>query len=153
MISLFHGDHFFLSNSYPTDIKYRSCIYKNAEHLYQAVKCSDKSDHEKIINAATSKSAIILGRRIEIKPYWDTIRAQVMLKVLRLKFRNKKLRRLLRETDDKQLIEQNYWHDTFWGVCGCTKHQRTGLNMIGQMLMKIRAENNKLDKEQNETFL
>lgn len=144
MISVFCDENAFLSNFYPTDIVWSKYRFKSAEHLYQAMKCADKKDAGRIINTATAKKAKILGRYIKSRDYWDTIKTQVMLKALRLKFSSRRLRTMLRETGEKQLINVNYWHDTFWGVCGCTKHQRSGLNMVGQILMKIRAENNKV---------
>lgn len=75
-----------------------------------------------------------------MRPHWDVDRVDIMETIIRCKFRNPKLKQLLRETGDMELTEQNYWHDTFWGVCGCSKHERTGLNMLGKILMKIRDE-------------
>lgn len=145
MISAFCGEYAFLSNLYPIDIAWSKYSFKSAEHLYQAMKCANKSDMMRIINTTTGKKAKILGKYVESREYWDTIKTQVMTKALRLKFKRCKLRKMLRATKDKRLINVNYLHDTFWGVCGCTKHHRSGLNMMGQILMKIRAENNKLD--------
>lgn len=147
MVSIFRGDNFFLSNFYPTDIKWHKHVHKSAEHLYQAMKCSEISDRERIRNTETSKSAKILGKFIKIRPDWNEKKLQKMEYIVRLKFRKAGLKKLLRQTGDKELIDQNYFHDIFWGVCGCTRHQRTGLNHMGKILMKIRAENNeKLDK-------
>lgn len=140
MVKIFRGDYFFLSNFYSTDLKFGKYIYETAEHFYQVAKCSEKGDRKKIRNAATPRAAKILGRFIKVRPHWDVDKIDVMERILRLKFRKAKLRRLLQETGDMQLINQNYHHDTFWGVCGCTKHQRIGLNMLGKILMKIRAD-------------
>lgn len=140
-ISVFQDEYLFLSNLYLIDLKAKSTIYKSAEHFYQAVRCNDKNDKIKIENAETSKSAKILGRFFTPKIDWDVNKVGVMEKILRLKFRNSRLKRLLRETDSKELINSNHHHDMFWGVCNCTKHQRAGLNMLGKILMKIRREN------------
>lgn len=140
MIRIFREQHFFLSNFYKTEIYYRGHVYKSAEHMFQAAKCLKKSDREKIRNAKTAKTAKILGRFVKLRRNWDLDRVRVMEGILRMKFRNAKLKRLLRETGDRMLIEGNYWHDTFWGVCGCTKHERTGQNLLGKILMKIRSE-------------
>lgn len=142
MVSQFHGEHSFLSNFYLKDIKYKGIVYQSAEHLYQASKCSKVSDMEKIRNAKSPRSAKIIGRFVQMRPDWEVKKTGVMEKILRLKFRNSKLKKLLRATGDVQLIEKNYWHDTFWGVCNCTKHKGTGQNMLGTLLMKIRAEIN-----------
>jgi predicted NAD-dependent protein-ADP-ribosyltransferase YbiA (DUF1768 family) len=39
------------------------------------------------------------------------------------------------DTGNCQLIEGNYWGDTFWGVC-----KGKGENWLGKLLMEIRAE-------------
>lgn len=139
MIPIFRGDYFFLSNFYLSDIKWNDRVFTSAEQFYQASKCRKPSDAAKICDAATSKSAKVLGRFVERKPHWDVDRIRVMERILKTKFRNKTLRRWLWETGDKQLVDQNYYHDIFWGVCGCTQHKRCGLNMVGKILMKIRA--------------
>lgn len=142
MISSFCGEHEFLSNFYSTDIHHKSYIFKSAEHLYQAFKCIDINEMRKIIDEPTAKGVNSLGRLIKQKPYWETFRSTAMLVALRLKFKRRKLMKMLRATGDKKLINVNNWHDTFWGVCDCTKHKRTGMNILGQLLMRIRAENN-----------
>lgn len=146
MVSIFRGEYSFLSNFYLSDMKSKEHVYKSAEHLYQTAKCLNKEDRDKIRNAPTAKAAKILGKYVKIKDHWDVDKVYIMEEIVRVKFRNKKLRKLLKETGDKELTEQNYWHDTFWGVCGCTKHQKTGFNMLGKILMKIRAENNNKQK-------
>ena len=140
-ISVFLGEYLFLSNLYLIELKARSTIYKSAEHFYQAARCANKNDEIKIENAETPRCAKILGRFFKPKVNWDVDKVKIMEKILRLKFRNKKLRRLLRETDAKELINSNHHHDMFWGVCNCTTHQRTGWNMLGKILMKIRRKN------------
>jgi predicted NAD-dependent protein-ADP-ribosyltransferase YbiA (DUF1768 family) len=38
-------------------------------------------------------------------------------------------------TGDRKLVEGNYWHDTFWGVCN-----GVGENYLGEILMHVRQE-------------
>lgn len=131
----------FLSNSYLSDIKCKGKIYKSAEHFFQSLKCINESDKEKIRNAATARMAKIIGRFVESRADWDEKRVDAMKTVLKLKFRKKsKLRRLLEETGDAQLIHLNFWHDTYWGVCACTQHKRSGQNLMGNILMEIRGD-------------
>lgn len=138
----FLGEHSFLSNFYLTDVKYKGRVYKTVEHLFQIAKCVKESDKEKIRCAATAKMAKILGRFVEVRTDWEEKKEKIMEKILRIKFQKKsKMKRLLNETGDKRLVHLNYWHDTFWGVCACTQHKRTGKNMLGVILMKIRAGN------------
>lgn len=140
MVSIFQEKYFFLSNYYLINLKYGNRVYKSVEHLYQTVKCLKKEDREKIRKASTPKSAKILARFIKKRPYWDVEKIAVMDTILRKKFRDPKLKRQLKDTGNMELLNQNYHHDTFWGICGCTKHHRAGLNMLGQILMKIRTE-------------
>lgn len=138
----FLSEESFLSNFYLLDVKHRGRAYKTAEHLFQIAKCAKESDAEKIRNAPTAKIAKILGRFVEVRSDWEEKKVQIMENILRIKFQKKsKLRRLLHETGNVQLTHLNYWHDTFWGACACSQHKRTGQNMLGALLMKIRAEN------------
>lgn len=69
-----------------------------------------------------------------------------MEKILRIKFSDSKMKSLLNSTNDSKLIEENRWHDTYWGVCMCHKHQSTGKNTLGELLMLIRdSESHNLD--------
>lgn len=140
MVSIFREKYFFLSNEYLIPIKQKEHVYKSAEHLYQTASCVKRSDQEKIREAATAKSAKIIGKFAKKRPHWDVDKVRTMEKVLRFKFQKSKMRKLLRETDGMELINQNYMHDMFWGVCGCTLHQRKGMNMLGKILMKIRDD-------------
>ncbi len=55
--------------------------------------------------------------------------------VLRQKFSHPGLLALLLATGDMELVEDNDWDDTYWGVCN-----GVGENNLGKLLMKIRAE-------------
>ena len=39
------------------------------------------------------------------------------------------------QTEDAELVEDNWWGDKFWGVCN-----GEGENHLGKLLMKIRDE-------------
>lgn len=137
----FHNEqNFFLSNFYLKNITYRGHVYKSAEHLFQVEQCAEESDKEKIRNVMTPKLAKIRGRFVKKIVNWEQEKTEIMEKILRLKFRNSKLKKLLQGTDNARLVELNYMHDTFWGVCTCSTHKRTGMNMLGIILMKIRDE-------------
>lgn len=131
----------FLSNFYPVDIKYNGQTFKSAEHFYQAMKCEKECDAQKIYFAQNARKAKIMGRFVELQPNWSDKKVNFMVRILRIKFLKKtKLKKQLRETGDVKLTQLNYWHDTFWGCCVCSQHKRAGKNMLGRILMKIRAE-------------
>ena len=56
-----------------------------------------------------------------------------MTDLCRIKFSDPHLRSLLLATGDAELIEGNWWHDQFWGVCN-----GVGQNQLGKILMAIR---------------
>lgn len=139
-ITSFRGEHFFLSNFYPCEVLYDGKIYRSVEHAFQAAKCADDVDREKIRMAPTAAVAKRIGRKIKMKPNWDADRIKVMEQLLRFKFANPSMRGLLITTIPQKIIEENKWHDIYWGVCTCEKHQSFGQNHLGKLLMKIRED-------------
>lgn len=57
-----------------------------------------------------------------------------MTDLCKIKFRDPYLQKLLQDTGDAELIEGNWWHDEFWGVCN-----GIGQNQSGKILMVIRS--------------
>ena len=52
--------------------------------------------------------------------------------------KNPILKAKLLATGDAELIEGNWWNDTYWGVC-----KGVGKNKLGKILMRVRDELNK----------
>jgi len=73
-----------------------------------------------------------------------------MYELLCLKFGDKELLEKLIDTYPHELVEGNYWHDTFWGQCNCTKHQGDGENVLGSLLMFVRNTMIIIKKESDE---
>ena len=134
-IDSFTGQYRFLSNFYPAEVELVGVTYPTVEHAYQASKTLIPTEREIIRAAKTPGQAKALGRRVSIVPEWNQIRIGIMRDLLSKKFANKVLRAELVETGDAQLIEGNYWGDTFWGVC-----RGKGQNWLGKILMEVREE-------------
>jgi ribA/ribD-fused uncharacterized protein len=81
-----------------------------------------------------------LGKIIKVRKDWEDVKLDVMLWGVREKFKNEDLKDLLLSTGDQDLIESNYWHDCYWGVCSCGPCQSKGQNNLGKILMKVRDE-------------
>lgn len=141
MIDCFEGKYDFLSNFYEHPIQYNGIVYPTNEHFFQAMK-SLKEDERKMIAAApTPGKAKRLGRAVTLRSDWETIKYDIMLMGLRLKFCDKDLREKLRATGDEYLIEGNWWHDNTWGDCSCERCKATrGRNELGRLLMQVRNE-------------
>lgn len=72
-----------------------------------------------------------------IRPDWDSIKIEVMRRLVRQKFYNDSiLAGWLCATGDAELVEGNSWGDTFWGQCPVGR----GFNHLGMILMDVRKE-------------
>lgn len=119
--------------------------YPTVEHYYQAHKSMDRDKREHIASLATAAMAKKAGRLLEMRPDWDEVKNEVMGNALRYKFAPTTSWGLRLRKTTGEIVEYNYWHDTYWGVCTCNRCHSTGKNMLGVMLMNIRARN--IEKE------
>lgn len=136
----FRDEHAFLSNFYAHPIEIEGAVYPTAEHAFQALKTEDPAERERVRTAATPKSAKVLGRRVKLRPDWDTVRLSVMEQVVRAKFADPEMADLLLGTGHRKLIEGNTWRDRFWGCTQNKDGQWQGENHLGKILMKVRDE-------------
>lgn len=78
-----------------------------------------------------------------MRPDWEDKKAEILLELLFIKIgTNSDLLRQLLSTGDACLVEENSWHDNFWGNCVCGRPacaMMDGENMLGQLLMSVRA--------------
>ena len=141
MIKEFDGKFAFLSNFYPSSIHQDGITYPTVEHYFQAMKTLNIEQREAIAAAATPGIAKRMGRKVNLRPDWETIKVDVMRTGLRLKFSNCELAQKLLATCNEYLIEGNTWHDNCWGDCSCPRcASTTGRNLLGQLLMEVREE-------------
>lgn len=134
MINSFSGKYDFLSNFYTCTVKYDGLTFTNAEAAFQSAKVTNMDSRKQFCNLPPAQ-AKRLGRKVQLRKDWEDVKDQVMYDVLRAKFSNKKLCLLLLCTGDKELVEGNWWGDTYWGVC-----RGKGENKLGNMLMQLREE-------------
>ena len=136
MIREFKNEYSFLSNFYPHPIYFNGLLYKTSEHAYQAQKCVKREDMILFTYDITPSKAKRLGRKLKIRDDWDMIKLDVMKQILIIKFSDEKLKKLLKDTGDNELVEGNYWNDVYWGVDIDTG---IGKNNLGKLLMDIRS--------------
>ena len=134
-ITHFRKPYSFLSNfyNYKFNITYKGFTYNSVEAAYQAQK--DPSQAEKFSKCIRSEFAKAMGQRLKnVRKDWDDVKYDVMKELVYLKFsQNERLKKLLLETGDRQLVELNTWGDTYWGVCN-----GVGFNYLGEILMDVR---------------
>lgn len=140
-ITRFVGIYTFLSNFYPCEVPIvgrNEWLYPTVEHAYQAEKPPATEEGEKhvayIHACATPGDAKRRGRKCPLRDDWTAEnKLAIMYGLLVQKFDQDLLQAMLLATEDAEIVEGNYWGDTFWGKCG-----GVGENHLGEMLMGIR---------------
>lgn len=126
-ITQFRGAYAFLSNFY---------IEPDGSHVegeYQRAKCAIAWDRDRF-EGLSPADAKRLGRRVEIRPDWETVKVEIMLFYVAKKFKDHpSLRDRLLQTGTTRLEEGNTWGDRYWGMVG-----GRGLNALGIILMDVR---------------
>lgn len=136
-ITFFTGKYAFLSNFFQHThhkLIYADNDFTHVEGAYQSAKCKSPDDRDLFVDQSPQYTKK-LGRIVEIRDDWEEAKLGVMENLLRQKFQDKGLRQQLLDTGDEEIIEGNYWHDTYWGVCN-----GVGENHLGKLLMKLREE-------------
>lgn len=130
----FRGKYWFLSNFYPVDVELDGVTYHTAEAAFQAQKCVDPAIRRQFAECKSAKEAKRLGRQMTLRKDWDDIKVSEMRRVIDAKFSNLELAMMLAAVGG-EIVEDNHWHDTFWGRC-----DGIGENWLGRILMDKRAE-------------
>jgi len=102
-------------------------------------KCQNFNDR-RMFEGITGSEAKKLGRRVKLRSDWESVKIPIMAELVRQKFKNNPalLEKLL-ATGDDMLVEENTWHDNFYGDCICPRCRHIpGLNKLGHILMDLR---------------
>lgn len=130
----FKDEYAFLSNMYECPVTLHkddvAYTFKCAEAAFQACKCPSRF-HE-FINL-DGYQAKRLGRQVPLRPDWEEIKLNVMKAIVALKFYQNPMLAVMLKDIKEDIVENNTWNDTFWGVCN-----GVGENHLGEILMEIR---------------
>ena len=132
MITEFKGEYRWLSNFHPCIIMYEGLEFQSVEAAYQAMKTLDP-EIRKMFTTYDASTAKREGRKIKVRENWNAIKKSIMAELLLIKFQIPELRDKLLATGDEELVEGNWWNDTYWGVCN-----GVGENHLGKLLMATR---------------
>lgn len=133
VIDSFDLEYNFLSNFYPCFVTYKGITYQSSEAAFHAQKTLDIHERVKftLLNPSQSKKA---GRALQLRDDWEEVKYEIMYDIVLQKFvQNEWIQQKLLATDDAELIEGNWWGDTYWGVC-----KGVGENNLGKILMDVR---------------
>jgi N-glycosidase YbiA len=112
--------------------------WPTSEHYFQAQKFAGTEHEEAIRTTPSAMMAAKMGRdRMRpLRADWEQVKNQIMLAAVRAKFdQHPHLGAILLATADAQIVEHTST-DSYWGDGG----DGSGLNMLGQILMQVRAE-------------
>ena len=131
-----------LSNLYRREIEFEGEVFATSEHAYQAGKAR-KPEVRKWLLSAPSPALLAMAAHglyyWDVAPGWSTGKFARMRSVLRVKFtQHEDLRDLLLSTGTARLVESataDNEVNRLWGEVN-----GVGRNMLGIMLMELRAE-------------
>lgn len=131
------GEHGCFSNFSRHGFKLDGAYWATGEHYFQAQKFVGTPHVEAIRAAKTPKQAATMGRERTrpLRRDWESVKDEVMRRAVLRKFESHPdIRAVLLATGDEEIIE-NAPKDYYWG-CGANG---TGKNMLGKILMEVRA--------------
>lgn len=129
----FFNEYRFLSNFYEVPVQYNGLLFRSSEAAFQAQKCPERA--KEFVNLSPDE-AKHMGRRIHIRKDWDEVKDAIMYEIVFAKFeQNPNLKKMLIDTGDAFLAEENWWGDKYWGTVN-----GLGRNQLGKTLMKVRQE-------------
>lgn len=142
VIDKFFGKFRAFSNFYIYSVIYDGVVYPSNENAFQAAKTKDlalRIPFQKYTSSEAKRNGA--KDKLVLRNDWEDIRLSVMREINTTKFTTSAyLKSVLLSTDGIELIEGNYWHDNFWGICYCRKCPKKGENNLGKILMEIRQE-------------
>jgi len=135
-------------------IVYQRIEFWTVENFYQAMKVDKRDITTRRRIAALPpfgpNGAKREGRKLQLRPDWETIKEAVMEYALRQKFRpgTPEAYQLLDTIPvgcpPRQwppIVETNNWHDNEWGNCICPRCAGIeGQDKLGKLLMDIRSD-------------
>lgn len=132
----FTGRYAFLSNFKMCTIPYNGIMFPSVEHAYQAQKNLSEEIQRYIAYLDTPNNAKKYAQTIPLREDWEEVKVPIMSKLVYIKFhRHRDLQKALLATGDVQLVEGNWWGDTFWGMVNGQGH-----NVLGRILMQCRRD-------------
>lgn len=140
-IDRFTGEWAVLSNFFTCSVQMSDHTFPSSEHAFQAAKSLSPAVWGTVSLLPDPATAKRFGRTVTLRGDWEQAKKRIMLNVLLAKFtQHPDLAARLAATGDEPLLEGNYWHDNYWGSCGCGRAScaEPGLNYLGRLLMAVR---------------
>lgn len=139
----FSGDYRWLSNFWECNVSLECYDFRSVESAYQFAKLplELRSEYAEWYMSSTPGQAKRKGRELPLRGDWDFYKVPTMRGLVSEKFsRDERLFYSLMGTGNRGIYEENTWGDTFWGVIRDKQGRLKGENMLGKLIMDVRAE-------------
>lgn len=144
----FHSEHSWLSNFFTSPFDLQGLSFVSGEQAYQYAKACRNNELDQaalIMKTNSPKEAKKLGAGVTPNRKWDTVKEEIMRRIISAKFaKNPLLRTKLMETGTKRLVEATT--DPYWGASATITSKSIqedkwkGANRYGILLMEYREE-------------
>jgi ribA/ribD-fused uncharacterized protein len=116
----------------------------HVEREYQAAKHLAHPWRVVTLMQCSPGEAKKLGRSWKLSPgelrVWNDSKRVVMKALVSAKLNDHpEIGMALIASGDTNLVEQNWWHDNYWGNCTCLRCFRNGDNELGKIWMELRS--------------
>ncbi len=132
------GNYGCFSNFSAHGIRLEGKWWPTTEHYFQAQKFAGTEHEEQVRLAKTPRQAANMGRdrKRPLRSDWEQVKDSVMREAVLAKFlSHQDIQQILLDTGDEEIVE-NAPGDYYWGIGA----DGTGKNMLGKILMDVRAE-------------
>jgi ribA/ribD-fused uncharacterized protein len=113
-------------------------VWPTSEHYFQAQKFAGTKFETAVRKCDSPKEAADMGRdrALPLRADWETVKDDIMREAVYAKFsQNTEIKTILLSTGDAELIEHTK-NDSYWADGG----DGSGKNMLGKILMEVRAQ-------------
>lgn len=138
MINSFKGEYSWLSNMASCNIEFEGHTFNSVENAYMYAKNPCDSEWIKFCLENGPAECKKKSKTTALRSDWEDVKLSIMFKLLKLKFAQKEFKEKLLSTGTENIVEGNYWGDSFWGVC-LKSNPNVGENYLGRLLMEVRT--------------
>lgn len=145
------GEHGCFSNFSRHPVFLKGKRWRTSEHYFQAQKFAGTEHEEEVRLTTTPAQAANLGRdrKRPLRRDWEAVKDDIMREVVLTKFsQHDDLKAILLGTGDEVLVEHTT-NDNYWGDGG----DGSGKNMLGRILMEVRAKLREQEPIDHETLI
>jgi len=138
-MNLIIRDNDILGNMFLVSVKYDDMLYPSVQNAFESSKLASKRSRDIYTKLAPLDAFRMNYKHPDrVRNDWYNMQTDIMIDLLRSKFKNAACKKALLDTGCDSLVYENTHHDTEWGICTCSKCKNSGQNKLGILLMRIR---------------